>query len=84
MKLAKRMAHIQSSAIRDVGKKNVAIDNCISFAAGLPDPSLFPSAELRAITDYLLSEKSHLALPYGMNKGYAPLIIWPRCRWMKF
>jgi ferredoxin len=75
MKLAKRIGHIRSSAIRDVGKKIAAIENCISFAAGLPDPSLFPSTELRAITDYLLSEKSHLALQYGMTKGYEPLVI---------
>lgn len=75
MKLATRIDHIQPSAIRDVGKKIAAIDNCISFAAGLPDPSLFPSRQLRAITDYLLTEKSHLALQYGMTKGYAPLIL---------
>ena len=75
MKLAKRISHIRSSAIRDVGKKIAAIENCISFAAGLPDPSLFPSTELREITDYLLAEKSHLALQYGMTKGYEPLLI---------
>lgn len=75
MKLAKRIGNIQSSAIRDVGKKIAAIDNCISFAAGLPDPSLFPSKELREITEYLLAEKPHIALQYGMTKGYEPLII---------
>ncbi len=74
MKLAKRIGNIKPSAIRAVGKKITAIDNCISFAAGLPDPALFPSKEMKEVTDCLLTEKPHIALQYGMTKGYAPLI----------
>ncbi len=41
----------------------------ISFAGGLPDPSTFPVAELKAITAQVLEREAHLALQYGPTEG---------------
>src|SRR3990172_1115600 len=45
----------------------------ISFAGGLPDPSTFPVAELKAITTQVLEREPHLALQYGPTEGDARL-----------
>ena len=41
----------------------------ISFGGGLPDPSLFPVAEIAEITGKVLKEKGYLALQYGPTQG---------------
>lgn len=74
MKFANRMNMVQASAIREAGKKISARPGCISFAQGLPDPVLFPSKEMRKLTDVLLTEKPGEALQYGPTKGYEPLL----------
>jgi 2-aminoadipate transaminase len=74
MEFANRISNIKPSAIREVGKKIAAKENCISFAAGLPSPDFFPSDEIREITDYILKEKSDIALQYGPTKGHQPLM----------
>ena len=45
----------------------------ISFAGGLPDPSTFPVAELKAITTQVLDREPHMALQYGPTEGDARL-----------
>src|SRR3990170_7850866 len=45
----------------------------ISFAGGLPDPSTFPVAELKAITKQVLDREPHMALQYGPTEGDARL-----------
>lgn len=74
MRYAARMSGIKASAIREAGKKIAAKPGCISFAQGLPDPELFPSEEMRKITDRILSEKAGIALQYGPTKGHDPLL----------
>ncbi len=46
----------------------------ISFIYGLPDPDTFPVKELSAAFDEVLQEKPALALQYGPEQGYGPLI----------
>ena len=46
----------------------------ISFVYGLPDPSTFPAEKLRSATDRVLSTRAELALQYGPEQGYGPLI----------
>ena len=48
MNLSKRLANLTSSAIREVGKKIAANNQCISFAGGLPSPEFLPVSELKA------------------------------------
>lgn len=52
----------------------------ISFIYGLPDPATFPFKELRSAFEYVLENKSDLALQYGPNQGYGPLIDYLRER----
>ena len=74
MKYADRMKMIKASGIRSVQKKIAGKVNVVSFAAGLPDGSLFPINELRMLTDQILKDNGEAALQYGMTKGYQPLI----------
>ena len=52
----------------------------ISFVYGLPDPETFPLRELHAAFEFVLKEKGELALQYGPNQGYGPLIDYLRER----
>jgi 2-aminoadipate transaminase len=50
----------------------------ISFIYGLPDASTFPVDDLRRAADQVLRERSELALQYGPEQGYGPLIDFLR------
>ncbi|MFB4165110.1 PLP-dependent aminotransferase family protein [Alteribacillus sp. JSM 102045] len=68
---AKRVYHMQSSAVRDI-LKVVNKGNVISFAGGLPDEKLFPVHEVRRAFDQaLLSDPK--ALQYGETEGVPAL-----------
>ena len=54
----------------------------ISFIYGLPDPVTFPSDELMRAASQVLSERPELALQYGPEQGYGPLIDFLR-RWIE-
>jgi 2-aminoadipate transaminase len=56
------------SEIREL-LKWTRIPDVISFAGGLPDASLFPIDELKAIADRVLARKGYLALQYGPTPG---------------
>src|SRR5262249_55722597 len=56
--------------------KATAQGNYISFASGLPDPALFPTAELAEIADDLLTREGRTALQYGPAEGHPPLRAW--------
>ncbi|MBI1245803.1 MAG: aminotransferase class I/II-fold pyridoxal phosphate-dependent enzyme [Alphaproteobacteria bacterium] len=68
---------MQASEIRELLKvlEDPAI---ISFAGGIPDPTLFPTAEISAAYAAALSnpEKSSGALQYSVSEGYGPLRDW--------
>lgn len=74
MKFADRMNEVKASDIRAVGKIIAQKKDVISFAAGLPDPSLFPFDEIREVTDKILKENPAQALQYGPTQGHMPLI----------
>jgi 2-aminoadipate transaminase len=69
---AERMRRVAASAIMEL-IKTTAGGSYISFASGLPDPSLFPSEALRECADAVLSSASAPALQYGPAEGYPPL-----------
>jgi DNA-binding transcriptional MocR family regulator len=50
----------------------------ISFVYGLPDPVTFPAEELSLALTKVLREKPSLALQYGPEQGYGPLIDFLR------
>lgn len=59
---------IKGSEIRELLKYS-RIDGIISFAGGLPDPSLFPLDDITRITKTILDEKGLYALQYGPTPG---------------
>jgi len=52
----------------------------ISFVYGLPDPDTFPVDDLRACVEDVLRKRASLALQYGPEQGYGPLIDYLRDR----
>ena len=72
---ARRMSRVTASAIMELLKKT-AQGEYISFASGLPDPSLFPAEKIALITQEILASDSRAALQYGAADGYAPLKAW--------
>ncbi len=46
----------------------------VSFIYGLPDPVTFPAEELRRAAASVLRERPEIALQYGPEQGYGPLI----------
>ena len=48
----------------------------ISFAGGLPNPSLFPVREIEDACSRVLREDGENALQYAQTQGYAPLRSW--------
>ncbi len=56
--------------------KTTAGGNYTSFASGLPDPELYPTAALSGIAEEVLAEDGRMALQYGPAEGYPPLRAW--------
>jgi 2-aminoadipate transaminase len=50
----------------------------ISFIYGLPDPDTFPIHDVQRAADQVMQERPHLALQYGPEQGYGPLIDYLR------
>ncbi|OEH94000.1 PLP-dependent aminotransferase family protein [Bacillus solimangrovi] len=68
---AKRVRHLQSSAVRDL-LKVVNQNNVISFAGGLPDEKLFPFEAVKESFSRTM-ESGNKALQYAETEGYGPL-----------
>lgn len=69
-----RMSRIKASGIRAVQKRIVGKKDIISFAAGLPDPNLYPIDDLRKATEEMFEKEGQKAFSYGLTKGYEPLL----------
>lgn len=71
MKYAKRMSKVKASAIRSSQKKIAAKvasgGKVISFAAGLPDPNLYPMEELKDATMKVFEKNGQEAVAYGLS-----------------
>lgn len=74
MSFSKRMSRIKPSGIRAVQKRIAGKSDMISFAAGLPDPALYPLEDLRKDADTMLEKEGATAFAYGLTKGYGPLL----------
>jgi 2-aminoadipate transaminase len=65
---------LHESAIRKMGTVVARTEDLVSFAAGYPDPTLFPWRAFREIANDLLSGQDPTALQYGPTRGYRPLL----------
>jgi 2-aminoadipate transaminase len=65
---AERARAMRASEIRELLKLMEQPD-LISFAGGMPDPSLFSRREFAEVTAYVLEEKAARALQYGQTEG---------------
>ena len=70
---AQRMRRVGPSAIMEL-LKTAGTGEYISFASGLPDPTLFPIEELSEAAENVLRTAG--ALQYGPAEGYPPLRDW--------
>jgi DNA-binding transcriptional MocR family regulator len=71
---APRMRQAKGSAIREL-LKLLDEPGIISFAGGIPDPALFPRAEIAQAAQRILGDPplAAIALQYAPSEGYAPL-----------
>ena len=71
---AHRAQRMVASEIREL-LKVLERPNVVSFAGGIPDPALFPVAEVGAAYADVLSQPSAAGagLQYSVSEGHAPL-----------
>ncbi|MDT7929062.1 PLP-dependent aminotransferase family protein [Tepidimonas sp.] len=72
MRLATRLDHVETSAIRELFKL-LGKPGIISFAGGFPDAALFDVDGIREATQAALSAHPGAALQYGATEGFDPL-----------
>ena len=74
---APRAARMTASEIREL-LKLLDQPDIISFAGGIPDPKLFPAAEIAAAYQRILADPKRVAaaLQYSVSEGYLPLREW--------
>jgi hypothetical protein len=73
---ASRASRMKASEIREL-LKLLDQPDILSFAGGIPDPALFPTAEFQtAIADILSGPRAEVALQYSVSEGYGPLRDW--------
>ncbi len=75
--LASRADRMRASEIREL-LKLLDQPDIISFAGGIPDPSLFPTVAAKDATSEILSDPARAgqAMQYSVSEGYAPLRQW--------
>ncbi len=67
-----KVKDLQGSAIREAFKA-LQRPGMISFAGGIPSPTLYPHDELGALAAEILKDDYVPAMNYGITEGYAPL-----------
>lgn len=74
---AARAERMRASEIREL-LKVLDVPGIISFGGGIPDPALFPKAEVQAAYAFVLSDPvlGSAALQYSVSEGYLPLRQW--------
>lgn len=72
-----RMSRVRASEIREL-LKLLDQPDILSFAGGIPDPGLFPAAEVQKAYDAILGDPALAAqaLQYSVSEGYLPLRQW--------
>jgi 2-aminoadipate transaminase len=75
LRLARRMAQMPPSAVREILKVAEQPD-VLSFAGGLPAPELFPVEAIAEAYAETLASEGRAALQYSTTEGYGPLREW--------
>ena len=75
IRLARRMARMPASAVREILKVAERPD-VLSFAGGLPAPELFPIEAIAKAHAAVLAKDGRAALQYSTTEGYGPLREW--------
>ena len=70
-----RMAHVRASEIREL-LKLLDQPDILSFAGGIPDPSLFPVERIQSVYAETLAEAGQQALQYSVSEGLPALRRW--------
>ncbi len=74
--LATRSTRMKASEIREL-LKLLDQPDIISFAGGIPDPALFPTADFAAaFAEAMADGSAGAALQYSVSEGYRPLRDW--------
>jgi DNA-binding transcriptional MocR family regulator len=73
--LASRNTRMKASEIREL-LKLLDQPDIISFAGGIPNPKLFPKAEMADAYASILDQDADMALQYSPSEGYGPLRTW--------
>jgi 2-aminoadipate transaminase len=79
LKLARRMAQMPPSAVREILKVAEQPD-VLSFAGGLPAPELFPLEAIAKAHETVLRREGAAALQYSVTEGFGPLREWVAAR----
>jgi len=79
IRLARRMARMPPSAVREILKVAEQPD-VLSFAGGLPAPELFPVEAIAEAHAEVLAREGRAALQYSTTEGFGPLREWVAAR----
>lgn len=76
-RFSERMTRVRASEIREL-LKLLDQPDILSFAGGIPNPGLFPTAAIQAGYDAILADPklAAQALQYSVSEGYLPLREW--------
>jgi len=76
-RFSERMTRVRASEIREL-LKLLDQPDILSFAGGIPNPSLFPTEAIQAGYDAILADPklAAQALQYSVSEGYLPLREW--------
>jgi DNA-binding transcriptional MocR family regulator len=76
-RFSERMNRVRASEIREL-LKLLDQPDILSFAGGIPDPSLFPAERIQADYAAILADPALAAqaLQYSVSEGYLPLRTW--------
>ena len=74
-----RMAQVRASEIREL-LKLLDQPDILSFAGGIPDPALFPTARIAELYGEVLAEAGDQALQYSVSEGLPALRRWIAAR----
>jgi DNA-binding transcriptional MocR family regulator len=74
-RFSERMTHVRASEIREL-LKLLDQPDILSFAGGIPDPTLFPIERIAEIYAEVLADAGPQALQYSVSEGFAPLRRW--------
>jgi DNA-binding transcriptional MocR family regulator len=76
-RFSERMTRVRASEIREL-LKLLDQPDILSFAGGIPNPTLFPAEQIQAGYDAILADPklAAQALQYSVSEGYLPLRQW--------